>query len=158
MNKVTKRNQVKKKSTARMREPSHGTSVPEGILLMKNALIGAVIAFALALLLLLLTTVIVSRAKDPLSWVVPLAIGTLYLTAMIAGIIARQFHRQTPIACGLLAGVILLLLCMAFSLFIPQDLQTTEEHLWIHIIAPLFAVMGAYIGHFHPPKHRKKRR
>ena len=153
-----KRSRTKKEAATRIRETTSGSPISEGIQLTKNALIGAGIAVAFAFLLLLLTTAMILRAKDPQAWIAPTAIGTLYLTAMIAGATTRHFQRRSPIACGLLAGVILLLFGIVLSLFLPRDAQTAEGYWWIRLAAPLFAVMGSYIGHLRPRKQRKKRR
>ena len=152
------RNRTKKETVARIKEPASGSPISEGILLARNTLIGTGIAVVIALLLLLLATAVTLRAKDPQAWIAPTAIGILYVTAMIAGGTARHLHRQSPIACGLLAGLILLLLCMVLSLFLPRDSQTAEGLYWIRLAAPLFAVMGSYIGHLRPKKQHKKRR
>ena len=148
----------KKKTHLRSAEPSVGTPLSEGISLVKDAALGVGIAFTVALILLLPATWIVSQATDPLAWIAPLALGILCMAAIAAGCMTRQLHRHAPITCGLLSGAFLLVLCMVLSLFLPSSEQASGRDWWIRLLVPMFAVMGAHIGHFRPKGRRRRRR
>ena len=118
-------------SVTRTRRKSRGkrrTPPPEGfsLLLLKNGGLG-VCGGAISILILLLGgSALCYASPNPHALLFPVALGVLYLSAMVTGWLTRQLHGVSPMLCGLVSGGGLLLLTGLLSLFFPKEGEGTS--------------------------------
>lgn len=130
---------------------SLGRAVGWGILIALISLVvlctvGAVVAFSTA---------------DPDAIVTPLALGAMLLSPLSGGLITYRRHRNSPLLCGLLCGLGLLIVTTLAG-FLWRDAQPNTWGSLLRwglrggIVA--FCILGAVIGSYAPRKRRRRRR
>ena len=121
----------------------------------KSILKALPVTLLVGVLLLLATTALLMTTEDPAKHHVPLALASLYLSALLGGITATRFcHRRAPAFCGIGIGVLLLALFATLSLLLPRELAS---HGALDVLAkaavPAASILGAMLG----AKEKKRR-
>ena len=115
-----------KKKAARKHRATEHSGAPDLGSLMKCALCALPITAGMGLLLLLLTAALLMKTGDPNRYHTAAGLALLYVTAALGGMIAtRLYRRRSPLLCGLVEGVLLLLLVTAAAFFLPDELRVT---------------------------------
>ena len=128
--------------------------------LLMAALFSLPFTVILGLVFLLISTAVAYAQPDPDKFTLPLALGSLSLTALLGGLIAARRRQHHCLICGLLSGLLFTLLLLVLSLFLKNDAQTpinaglSGALSWaVHIGVLLLEALGALIG----SRHRSKR-
>ena len=127
--------------------------------LIRNIALGSGATTVFGLLLLLLITWIAHRSADPDSLTLSLSLAALYTTAFFAGILSTRLTKGTPLICGIVAGVLLLLLSLLIALGLPATGRAFPNCAPIlRLLSPLFSLLGAYLirKRNRPRRHRRK--
>ena len=116
------------------------------ILLVVLCTIGAIVAFSTA---------------DPDAITAPLALGAMLLSPLAGGVITYRRHRTSPLLCGLLCGLGLLIVTGLAGLL----WQDTQPNAWSSLLRwglrggmVAFCILGAVMGSYAPRKRRRRRR
>lgn len=127
--------------------------------LIRNSAKGLVCSLGVALLFLLMTTALVTKAEDPSLLLYPSALTILYIAALLCGAITVRFSRDIPWLCGVTAGCMLLLACMLLGCFIiAPDTQSYPGALLTRVPIPLFSLLGAVSAGKRPRKSPRRKR
>ena len=125
---------------------------------------GSIAATLCAAILSLVTALISYMNADPDSLLTPLALAVLAISATIAGFVAWRSARTAPLLCGVLCGLILILLFFFFSCFFPDSLRSSWSPglLWglrggVMLFCVLGAIMAANMPTSKRAKHKKRR-
>ena len=117
------------------------------------------IALAVGLLLLIASCFLGLSLDDPDKFTPPLALGSLFITALLAGYLSARSHKKSGLVCGALSGVllvgILVLLAFAFGLGIRIPLFAICAPASI-VVASLAGLCGVGSGSVKKPKHKVK--
>ena len=145
---------VKKRTLGRAAPPRDGMSA----LLIKNACLGLGVSILTLLLLLLLGAALCTILPNPHGAILPMALGILLLSALVAGLFTHRLHPASFLLCGLLSGGGLAILLSLFALFIPQagSLPPLFATILRFLTVPA-ACLGAYLGR-HQGSPRRRRR
>ena len=155
---------AKRKKAARRggRSPSDSENATAFPALAKSVLTALPITAALGLLLLFLATALLLLTKDPDRYHTVAALVVLYVTAFCGGAIAtRLHHRRSFLLCGLLEGVLLVLLLALIALFLPDAWKhgdTGARALGLRAAVILIAPIGAFLATRQKKQKRRHRR
>lgn len=120
-------------------------------------------ALAIAVLLLFLSAAFAYAQADPGKLALPLALSSLFLSALSCGFIAARLSAGNPLSAGALSGTLFLLLITALS-FLPAGSGGTGFapllSAAVHAAVIAAAVLGAILGRKRKRRSaaRKKRR
>ena len=152
-------------SETRTRRKSRGkrrTPAPQGfsLLLLKNGGLGVCGGMTSILLLLLGGSALCYASPNPHALLLPVALGVLYLSAVITGWLTRQLHGISPILCGLVGGGGLWLLTALLSLFLPKEGEAASLFsLALRLLILPAACLGAILCEKKSrPRHRRSGR
>lgn len=141
----------------RSRSPEESNSIPA---LFQSCAIGFACALLCAALLLVLCAALCSRSPDPQKMILPLGLGTLYLSAFLAGMIAVRRYGCSALLCGALCGALLLVFFWILSAFFQgNDTFSLPLSLILRLMTVLFPILGAFCGLKRTSKrpHRKSK-
>ena len=127
---------------------SISSSAPRASMRQLVITIGGTIGFGL--LILLLCAWIAHRTNNPNALLQPLAFVALYLTAVFSGIISVRAYHGTPLICGLISGLCLILAGIPIALLLPTGQFTASNSLGTvipRLLIPIFSISGALISH-----------
>ena len=153
------------KKYMRSRDPKNDQS--EGARFFKSTLGTFLLTLAVAGVLLLLASCILSFLPDPLSATLPAGLLTVALTAFVGGYFATRIYRLSALSAGLINGILLTLLALLCSLFFTKNADSYATGYSAAVSAILHAgVVGLSIGgallgareHTPSKKRHKKRR
>lgn len=100
------------------------------------------ISLAVGLVLLVASCFLGLSLDDPDKFTPPLALGSLFITALLAGYFSARSHKKSGLLCGAVSGIlltgILVLLAFAFGLSIRLSLFA--------ICAPAIIIFSAIAG------------
>lgn len=135
----TKRSPQKNKRAA-----EDGASLPR---LFQSAAIGGGAALLCAALMLFLGAMICLRSEDPNQMILPWGLGTLYLSALLGGIISVRRHGGSALLCGSVCGILLLIFFWILSIFFQEnDTFSLPISLLLRALTVLFSLLGGYLG------------
>ena len=152
----------KKKTAKRLRRTvSERDGAPALSVTAKSALLALPITVAVGLLFLFITTALLMTAKDPDSYHMAAGYIILYLTALIGGAVAvRLNRRRAPLLCGILEGVLLLILITVLGFCLPNAPEHDHSFgvaLLTRVLLPIVALIGALPAARTPKKRRHHR-
>ena len=127
--------------------------------LLSSSLIGFLCALIAILPISALCAALCLLAKDPNTLTVPCALLSLGLSSLIGGFCATRRHGSAPLPCGMLCGVLLMLLSYLLSwIFASQEsvFSAPIAHL-LRLGILLFTLLGALLG-AHKKSSRRHRR
>jgi len=147
----------KKKSTGLIqRRPSALASKRESVedtslisVIMKNALLGAIISAISAVIMISIFCVAIIGAEDPNIFLQPLAWVALLVSMFIGGLFTAKRVKDLPLICGLVCGAIITLFSTAVSLVfhtLPSSSPSFLQAIIIHSLAISFSIIGAFAG------------
>jgi putative membrane protein (TIGR04086 family) len=115
----------------------------------------------LALVLSLVGALIAYLNADPDALLVPLALGSLSLSCLVAGFFAQRSYKSAPIVCGGVCAIALLIVCWLIGALLPDStnatLSTTAR--WgMRGGAVAFCMLGALMAANLPRGKRGKRK
>lgn len=120
---------------------------------------GTVIALVVGILLLLAACLIGLSLDDPDKLTAPLALGSLFVTALLAGYLSARGHKKNGLLCGAVSGILLtgimVLLAFAFGLGIRLSLFAICAPAVI-VCAAIAGICGVGSGSVKKPKHKVK--
>lgn len=122
---------------------------------------GMLSALVCALLLSLLATAIAYASADPDRLVLPLGLGVLALASVTCGLVTRRASHLSPLLCGFLGGLALLILSFVLSWLLPTALRGgfSPAMTWgLRGGTLAFSLLGASMGANLPKKKRRPRR
>ena len=79
----------------------------------------------LALVLSLVGALIAYLNADPDALLVPLALGSLSLSCLVAGFFAQHSYKSAPIVCGGVCAIALLIVCWLLGALLPDGTHAT---------------------------------
>ena len=124
-----------------------------------SVFMGTIIALAVGLLLLLAVCFLGLSLDDPDKFTPPLALGSLFVTALLSGYLSARKHKKSGLLCGAVSGILLtgimVLLAFAFSLGIRLSLFAICAPAII-VCAALAGICGVGSGSVKKPKHKIK--
>lgn len=129
--------------------------------LVQGTLHGAAAATLGGVVLSLASTAVAYTSTDPDRLVIPLALGTIAVSATAAGFVSRLSCKAAPLVCGSLCGLSLLMLCFFFSCFLPDSLRggMPAALSWgLRGGVMVFCILGAFMAANMPQKGRSKRK
>ena len=135
------------------------TRVPKGFL--SCSLVGAVIAIGISAILAIVFSYILYKTPDPTSYLTPIALSVLYISALLGGFISVRLNRGSALLCGLVTGV--LLLAVAFILSLPINPSLSADHsimeaVSLRVVVIICSITGAFIGISKPSPDKKRRK
>ncbi len=136
--------------------PEESTSLSS---LLGSCGIGFAAALICAALLLLLCAALCCRSADPQKLILPLGLGTLYLSAFLGGMIAVRRYGSSALLCGTLCGALLLVFFWILSAFFQKDSAfSIPLSLILRLLTALFPILGGFCGLKRTAKrpHRKR--
>ena len=148
-----------KKHAGHPQKASAQSPMARFLAITRNSLKGTACSIGVALLFLLLCTSLIIRSKDPVFWLLPIALTALYFTALMSGVLTMRFSHDTPWLCGLTSGCMLLLACMLFGCFVPaSSVSSAPSALLTRIPIPFLSSLGAALAVKRPYRstHRKR--
>ena len=127
--------------------------------LCKNAALGTATSLLCALTLMLIGALLCLRSNDPLKLILPIGLGTLYLSALIGGIVTVRKHGKKALLCGGLCGLFLFVFFFGTSLFFRGEGSFSFlVTLLLRLLTILFSILGAFLGqkrsNHRPPRKR----
>ena len=136
----------KTRSTSRKkRRPTDNTDLFS--VLCKNAAIGTAISLLCAVALMLVGSLVCLRSDDPLKLILPIGLGTLYLSALAGGIVTVRRHGKKALLCGALCGLFLFVFFLGISLFFRgEGAFSFLVTLLLRLLTILFSILGAFLG------------
>ncbi len=150
--KITKR----KKRPVSSPEASHSVGYT-----LKGALFGAAIGIIISLILGAALSGIAMCFSDPASLTRTFAMISLYVSSLIAGLVAFKKCGDTPFMCGLLCGGTMMLFYLVVSFFTPKYDSISDSFLLtllLRLLVIVSAMLGAIVGRRSSSKaHRPKR-
>ena len=142
----------------KMRKRTHENG-SDGFGLLRHALTGTAISAIAGAALLLISAGIAYSCDDPHSVTTPLALLSLYLSALIGGFSASRMHRSDALLCGTVSGGVLMLLYLLLSCFLSEGFETPLP-LYLLLILRLMivvcAILGGFLGLPRPKKRRRR--
>lgn len=121
--------------------------------------IGTLISLAVGLLLLVASCFIGLSLDDPDKFTPPLALGSLFITALLSGYLSARKHKKNGLLCGAVSGILLtgimVLLAFAFSLGIRLSLFAICAPAVV-VCAAIAGICGVGSGSVKKPKHKIK--
>ena len=124
-----------------------------------SVFIGTLIALGAGLLLLLAACFLGLSLDDPEKFTPPLALGSLFITALLAGYLSAHSHKKNGLLCGAVSGILLtgimVLLAFAFGLGIRLSLFAICAPAVI-ICAAIAGICGVSSGAAKKPRHKVK--
>ena len=148
----------KRSSTSEALRSSPDTSLP---LLARAVGQSVALSVIVGALLSLLAALVAYSNGDPDSLVMPLGLGALALCALVCGFDTRRRAHCSPLLCGLLSGIALLVLLFFFSCFLSDSLVGgwSSGSLWsVRGGVVLFCILGAAMSANAPRAKRGKRK
>lgn len=127
--------------------------------LCKNAALGTAISLLCAFSLSLVATLLCLRSGDPLKMILPFGLASLYLSALLGGIITVRRHGESSLLCGALCGLFLLVFFWIVSLlFKGENSFSLLLTFLLRLLTPLFSILGALLGQKRTTRrpHRKR--
>lgn len=138
---------------------SRSTSTDSGVgNLIQSALFGALIGLLSATLLLFAATAVCYATADPAALATPSALISLYLSALIGGFAALRRHRSLALACGSLCGMFLMLVFLALSLLLRNQIDNGFPFTISLLIRVLMIPVAAFGGYLGLPRNTRKKR
>ncbi|MBO5938912.1 MAG: TIGR04086 family membrane protein [Clostridia bacterium] len=126
------------------------TSAEEGASLSKifqSATIGVGASLLCAAVLLLVGALICQRSQDPNKMTLPLGLVSLYLSALLGGIVAVRHRGSSALLCGAVCGILLLVFFWIVSIFFgDSDAFSLPLSLFLRCFTAFFSILGAYLG------------
>ncbi|MBR0442760.1 MAG: TIGR04086 family membrane protein [Clostridia bacterium] len=122
---------------------------------------GCIAAVATGAILSLVCALIAYACADPDAVLPPLALGVIALCALAAGLFSWRKARSSPLLCGALSGLSLMLLAFFFSCFLPDTLRGTipASMSWgLRGGMLVFCVLGAIMAANMPRGNKVKRK
>lgn len=127
--------------------------------LLRHAAIGTGISLLCGVLLILVGSIVAWRSEDPLTMILPFGLGTLYLSALLGGIVTIRLHGEKALLCGTLCGLLLFVLFWIISLFFQGEASfSVPLSLLLRILSIVFSIIGAFLGQKRVKRrpHRKR--
>ncbi|MBQ2999651.1 MAG: TIGR04086 family membrane protein [Clostridia bacterium] len=136
----------KTKTTSRKkRRPSEDADLFS--VLCKNAAIGMIFSLLCAVALMLIGTFICLRSDDPLKLILPIGLVTLYLSALLGGIVTVRRNGKKALLSGALCGLFLFLFFLGSSLFFRgEGAFSFLVTLLFRLLTIFFSILGAFLG------------
>lgn len=127
--------------------------------LCKNAALGSAVSLLCAVALMFVGSLVCLRSEDPLKLILPIGLGTLYLSALVGGIVTVRRHEKKALLCGALCGLFLFVFFLGSSLFFRGEGSFSFFLTFLlRLLTILFSILGAFLGQKrsgHRP-HRKR--
>lgn len=129
---------------------------------LRCSVLGAISSLGIAILLGVVVSIILFKTSDPLKFIVPSALSILYISTMLGGYIASRINKRSPIICGLLSSLFVLLFSLLVSLFVPVSHSSGYDifsAIGLRLAVIVSSVVGAFIGtNYNKSKNTKKKR
>ena len=149
----------KKKHAGHTKVTTANTPTARFLALIRSSAFGVGCSLGVALLLLLLSTLLMVRMKDPTAWAYPASLTILYLTALLCGSVTKRQTKELSWMCGLTAGTLLMLCCLLAGCFLPSDEAVPHSvQLLTKIPLPLISFLGASLASTKKRKPRRRKR
>ncbi len=151
--------------SARSKTDRGGDGLPR---LLRSAAEGVGISLLAGALGLLLCTLICLRLTDPAAPISAMGTALGFSVFFLSGLIAVRKNRGSVLLSGLCSGGLLSLLLWPLRLLLSGESSLSSGAAWLlRILAVLFALFGAYLGHIrigwakkprsHGHKHQSRR-
>lgn len=115
--------------------------------LLLHAAIGMGAALLCATAMLLLGAILCARSSDPTQMTLPWGLGTLYLSALLGGLITARQHGSSALLCGTVCGLLLLVFFWIVSIFFSEsDNFSLALSLVLRLLTAIFSMFGAFLG------------
>lgn len=154
MNTTARRTPQKRPFPARVRESREN----EGFIsLLKDSAIVTAAVLVCALVSSLLITAAIFPTADPARLSVPFSAALLCIAAMATGLISAKRSKDSPLAAGLISGVMLELFVLIAALFLGHKgmvMSPGTRVIFFLLIIPL-ALAGTLIGNIKPARKRR---
>lgn len=154
MNTTARRTSPKRAFPARSGEMREGSGFMS---LLKNSATAVALTLIGTLAASLLLTAIIFPTADPARLAVPFAAVLMCVSSLVCGFMAARLVNGSPLAAGLLSGVMLEVFILAVALFIGHGGMTLSPWarvLFFLLIVPLSA-SGSLIGNMKLPQKRR---
>ena len=116
------------------------------------------ITLGLGALFLLIASLLLSFAADPLPLTRPIGVGIAAVTAFWGGWLTLRIHGRSALLCGLCNGSLCLAVFLLLSLGMKgQAFHSAPISFLLHLGFPLLSVAGAYAGRRSPTKRKKRK-
>ena len=149
----SKKSTIKKGRRTKAAEPTSPT-----LNLVVVSLRSVAISLSAAFLFILLVNTVVIKTSDPIAAIKPTSLISLYLSALICGFISKKCSDFPSILIGTFSGLILTLIIMTVSFFLPNSAQasffTGTKALLFILIFPT-TLIGSFLGGIKIARKRK---
>ena len=144
---------MKKHITRRHQDPEEGSAKK----FIKSILTGTACSILTAVILSLVFSAVALAFGDPNAPVIAFSLSALIIASFLGGFVALKLNSSSALACGLITGALLLLLCVFCTFIFPGENSSSSA---IGIIAfrvaiPVSSLAGAYIGLSKPKKKKR---
>lgn len=132
----------------RTRKKREGASA-ETTSFVKSSFVGVGIALLLAVPLWILASVFTYLNDDPDSIAGVLGLAVVYIASLAAGVFSVRINRSGALACGLLSGILMMLLFLAVSLLFDAQYDSGYGFALCVVLRGaivLMSIFGAYAG------------
>lgn len=125
--------------------------------LVKSCLFGVLGAIIISAVLLLVFNYICYINDDPDKYLGVLGVGALLSAAFFGGFISSRLNRESGLVCGLITGVlfVLLVILISFSMQTDANGMTTKSYLFFALV-PIISAVAGLLGL--PSKKKKKKK
>ena len=129
---------------------------------LRCSAIGAAFSIGIALFLGVIASLILFKTNDPLKFIVPSALSILYISTLLGGYISSRINKRSPILCGLLSSLFVLVFSLLVSLFVPVSLSSGYDifsAIGSRLAVIVSSLVGAFIGtNYNKSRNSKKKR
>ena len=131
----------------------------------RNLLKSAAQSFLIVLIVLIVSALLVSAAlytlADPNRYIAPASMTLIYIASLLGGFVSVKRYKGSPLLCGLLFAVMMLVATLIVSLVLPNTLSFDRPfplEIGLRGIAAALSVVGALIGSGQRKKTHVKRK
>lgn len=132
---------------------------PPLVSVFKSSLLGFAASLVSALVLWIAASAIAYANDDPDAVVGTLALGVIYLSALIGGFASVRYNKKDALLCGVSGGAMLAVFFFIISLFFGDSSSSYPFliELMLRGAVVLMSVFGAFAGLHRKDKRRKRR-
>ena len=127
---------------------------------LRCCLCGLLAMLASATVIISLLCVFALTRQDPVGTVLPVSSFLCYPCAMIGGFVSYRLHRSSPFLCGVISGLMVMLLSLALYPLLPRVSEQAASTLGFFIMRGLIllcCIVGALLGSKTEVRDRRKR-
>ena len=134
---------------------NHTNQATSFVALLKNCLFYTLLFFTLAAFVMLVLSFIFFKLENPNKWANLIGKISLYLPALLCGLINSRKSRQSYFLGNFLLGLTFTIIVFFISILYPEN--TAQPIVW-YLLIPLITVLGGLLGIKRQTKARKRKR